>query len=153
MANTLPTELCPKCPLPPFPQAPPCLCMCVHAHVSAGTQRGQKRVSYSLELELQAIVSFLMGAGNQIWVLCKSSKHLSRPTRKPFLLSHLWFCSFMLIVGVALISKRLEFFAGTYLALRKLLSKTSHSSPRRSRAELKLQYSNLLILTGIYENS
>jgi hypothetical protein len=33
---------------------------------------GQERVSYPLELELQ-IVSSHVSAGNQTWVLCKSS--------------------------------------------------------------------------------
>jgi hypothetical protein len=47
------------------PRAPPRI---------AGTFRGQERMLDALELELQAGVSCHMGAGNQIWVLCKSSK-------------------------------------------------------------------------------
>lgn len=38
-----------------------CMCMCVH--ISVGTSIDQKRASDSTELELQAIVSYLM------WVL------------------------------------------------------------------------------------
>lgn len=36
--------------------------------------RGQKKVSYPLELELQVFLSNHVGAGNKTWVLCKSSQ-------------------------------------------------------------------------------
>lgn len=36
--------------------------------------RGQKKASDTLELELQIVMSCYVGAVNQTWVLCKSSK-------------------------------------------------------------------------------
>lgn len=36
--------------------------------------RGQKMVSDPLELELKMVVHCHVGTGNQIWVLCRSSK-------------------------------------------------------------------------------
>jgi hypothetical protein len=53
----------------------------------AGACKGQKRVLNSLELELQAVKSIIVGAGNQTWVLSKSSIHL-------YLLSHLSSCHY-----------------------------------------------------------
>jgi hypothetical protein len=53
----------------------------------SGTHRGQ-RVSYSLELELQAVVSICVGVGDQIRVLQKNSQcsHLqSRLTAAQYL--------------------------------------------------------------------
>lgn len=38
-------------------------CLCMH-HVHAGSLGGQKRALNSLELELQAVVSHHVGAGN-----------------------------------------------------------------------------------------
>lgn len=60
----------------------------------------------------------------------------------------------MLTVGVALAPPKSEIFVGTrWVPFRKLLSKTFCSSSRRSRAELKLQHSAILILTGNSESS
>lgn len=38
-----------------------------------GTLRGQNKVSDPLDLELQVIMSYYVGTGNQTLVLCKSS--------------------------------------------------------------------------------
>lgn len=35
---------------------------------------GLGRVSYPLELELQMLMSYCVGAGSQTWVICQSSK-------------------------------------------------------------------------------
>ena len=43
-----------------------CLCItCLH-----GAPRGEKRVSETLELELQMNVGRHVGSGNQAWILC-----------------------------------------------------------------------------------
>jgi hypothetical protein len=39
-----------------------------------GTRRGQKRVLYPLQLELQKFVIFHVGIRNQTQILCKSSQ-------------------------------------------------------------------------------
>jgi hypothetical protein len=55
-----------------------------------GTDEGQKRALYLLELEFQTVVSYHDSVGNRTWVLCKSSKlsqplsHLSSPDRSSF---------------------------------------------------------------------
>lgn len=45
------------------------VCMCVYLPHGNSAQSGQKRVSDTLELELQTIVSQYVGARNQILVL------------------------------------------------------------------------------------
>lgn len=53
-------------------------CLSVYVHESAGAWGGQKKTLDSLELELQAIVSYLViGSGTQMLVLWKSSKHFN----------------------------------------------------------------------------
>jgi hypothetical protein len=59
-----------------------CVCLCVDMYTSVGTYQDQKRVLDSLELELQAVVSYLLYlsvASCRCWelnlVLCKSSKY------------------------------------------------------------------------------
>lgn len=47
--------------------------MCLHACVRVNGS--QKRVLGSLELELQSVVNYLIGAGKQTRDLCVSSKH------------------------------------------------------------------------------
>ena len=56
-----------------------CVCVCARAcvrvHVSAAVHRGQKGASNPLELEFQAIVSYLMWVlGIRLGVLCKIIK-------------------------------------------------------------------------------
>lgn len=50
-----------------------CLCVSLHMFVPTytGTLGGQNTVLDSLELELQAVKSHDIGAGNRTWVLCK----------------------------------------------------------------------------------
>jgi hypothetical protein len=47
------------------------MCMCVlwYMHTNVGACKGQKRMSDSLELKLQMVVSCLMGAGTRTPVL------------------------------------------------------------------------------------
>lgn len=52
------------------------MCICAHVH-AAETHRGQKRMLDPLELELQAIISYCMDTGNQIWVLKRLVKVLN----------------------------------------------------------------------------
>jgi hypothetical protein len=42
-----------------------------------GAQRGQKKVSDALELELQVVVSYYVDSGNQTWVFCKDKRCFS----------------------------------------------------------------------------
>lgn len=57
-------------------------CLSVNVHESTGAWGGQKALD-SLELELKAIVSYLViGSGTQMLVLRKSNKHFNA---KPFL--------------------------------------------------------------------
>ena len=51
-----------------------CLCLCTICIPAA--QRGQKRASDSLKLELQMVVSHHMGAGNQILVSQRAASAL-----------------------------------------------------------------------------
>jgi hypothetical protein len=49
-----------------------CVSECRYLHqVCGGALRGQKRASEPLELELQAVMSSQVGAGNRIQVTCK----------------------------------------------------------------------------------
>lgn len=51
-----------------------CMHMSVYMHLYLGAIKGHKRMPDVLELELQAFVSCLTGAENQIWVPCKNTK-------------------------------------------------------------------------------
>lgn len=50
------------------------LCVLVYMCGAGGGGRVQKRVSHSMELDLQTVVSCHMDAGNQTLFLCKSSE-------------------------------------------------------------------------------
>ena len=56
-----------------------CVCVCVYECMYTmhmpGACRGQKRVSYTQNLELQTIVSHLVAWLNRTQVLCKNSAH------------------------------------------------------------------------------
>lgn len=61
-----------------------CLNVCLCIVCMPGSFGGQKRVFYSLEPELQTIVSHWVGAENLTWALCKSSHWTSlQPWYKP----------------------------------------------------------------------
>ena len=72
-----------------------CVCVCVsiffsvYACLCTGTLRGRKKVLDPLELELQVVVNWLimwaMGAGNRTQVFCKSSKYSELMSLAPVL--------------------------------------------------------------------
>lgn len=49
-----------------------CLHVCLYTTCIPGALRDQKRESYSLELELQMVLSHYGGAGNETWSLWKN---------------------------------------------------------------------------------
>lgn len=49
-------------------------CVCICAVYMLDVLEGQKRASNTSESELQMLVRCHVGAGNQVWLLCKNSK-------------------------------------------------------------------------------
>lgn len=52
-----------------------CASECLNVyHTKADVYRGQNRAADHMELELQAVLSYLVGAGNKTWVFCKKER-------------------------------------------------------------------------------
>lgn len=63
-----------------------CLQVYLYTVCTPGAQEGKKRMSDTLELQLQTVVSYHVGVKDKVWVPCKSSycfqlvTHLSTPS-------------------------------------------------------------------------
>lgn len=64
------------------------MCMSIHLHVCICSNVSGVHGDQKVPMELQMVVSTHVGSGDQIWVLCKSSKCslMAEPLLRPLLL-------------------------------------------------------------------
>lgn len=80
-----------------------CLHVCICTTCVSIVHGGQKKLSNPLELKLQIIVIRHVGAGNQIWVLCKKVPLTpGPPLQPPDILLYYYFLNTRFQVGLKL---------------------------------------------------